>query len=85
MRLNASKQAGLFACPMENGNPEKCICHATRTMPVAERIRILDSCTNEECLELFAAHRECFTEKIRLADQKTICDQPHASAQPLDS
>jgi hypothetical protein len=54
-------------------------------MPVAERIRILDSYTNEECLELFAAHRECFTEKIRLADQKTICDQPHASAQPLDS
>ncbi|MCX6970762.1 MAG: hypothetical protein NTV93_11530 [Verrucomicrobia bacterium] len=65
-----------FECPMEGGNPEKCICHELRKKPVAERIRILASFSDEQRLDMFTGHRKCFREKIDLVYQKKICEQP---------
>ena len=65
-----------FACPLEGGNPEECICHELRKKPAVDRIRILDSLTEEQRLEMFFGHRKCFGDKKERLDQKKTGDQP---------
>jgi hypothetical protein len=73
--------AGLsFECPMEGGNPEKCICHELRKNPVAERIRILASFSDEQRFDMFTGHRKCFREKRDSLGQKKICEPPSQAA-----
>lgn len=51
-----------FECPF-GGNPECCICHETRKLPVDERFRTIAALSDGQCMQIYQAHLKCFEEK----------------------
>jgi len=57
-----------FECPF-GGNPEYCICHETRKLPVEERLRTIAALSDGQCMQIYQAHLKCFEEKREIIDQ----------------
>ena len=57
-----------FECPF-GGNPEYCICHETRRLPVEERLRTIAALSDAQCMQIYQAHLKCFEEKRAITGQ----------------
>jgi len=57
-----------FECPF-GGNPEYCICHQTRKLPLEERLRTVTALSDVQCIQIYQAHLKCFEEKRNIISQ----------------